>query len=260
MNATSIVGASLGGVIVAATSPGIAILVDAASYFAAAGFLAAMHVRHIDRLEAGGMLHELRLGWGAFRSRTWLWAIVAQFSIVNAAQGGAVNVLGPAVAKAHLGGAAWWGAALTAQSVGLVLCGMMMLRLRPRRILRVATLAVFPLALFPLALAKPFAAPVVVAAAFLAGFFVEIFGVLWDTTMQQHVPRELLSRAASYDALGSLVFLPVGFAVIGPIAAAVGDRATLIGAAALVVVPTALVLLSRDVRTIERRDAVPAAA
>lgn len=255
VNATSIVGASLGGVIVAASSPGIAILVDALSYFAAAGFLAAMRVRRIDRLDAGGMLHELRLGWGAFRSRTWLWAIVAQFSIVNAAQGGAVNVLGPAVAKAHLGGAAWWGAALTAQSVGLVLCGMMMLRLRPRRILLVATLAVFPLALFPLALAKPLAAPLVVAAAFLAGFFVEIFGVLWDTTMQQHVPRDLLSRASSYDALGSLVFLPVGFAAIGPVAAAVGDRATLIGAAALVVVPTALVLLSRDVRTIERRDA-----
>jgi hypothetical protein len=100
---------------------------------------------------------------------------------------------------------------------------------------------------------------VVVAAAFVAGFFVEVFGVLWDTTMQQHVPREILSRVASYDALGSLVLLPVGLAVIGPIAQVVGNRWTLLGSAALVVGPTALALLSRDVRTIERRAANAAA-
>jgi MFS family permease len=258
INATTIVGASLGGVIVAATSPGVAILADAVSYVLAAVILAAMRVRRADPVAAGGMLQELRLGWGAFRDRTWLWAIVAQFAVVNAAESGAVNVLGPAVAKAHFGGAAWWGAALTAQSVGLVLCGALMLRLRPRRMLLAGTLAVFPLALFPLSLARPFPAQVVVGAAFLAGFFVEVFGVLWDTTMQQHVPREILSRVASYDALGSLVLLPIGLAVIGPVAQAVGNRWTLLGAAALVVGPTALALLSRDVRTIERRDAAPA--
>jgi MFS family permease len=163
------------------------------------------------------------------------------------------------VAKAHFGGAAWWGAALTAQSIGLVLCGLIMLRLRPRRMLLAGTLAVFPMALFPLSLAGPFPAQVVVAAAFVAGFFVEVFGVLWDTTMQQHVPREILSRVASYDALGSLVLLPVGLAVIGPIAQVVGNRWTLLGSAALVVGPTALALLSRDVRTIERRAANAAA-
>jgi MFS family permease len=199
------------------------------------------------------MLHELRVGWREFSSRTWLWAIVVQFAVVNAAESGAVNVLGPAVSKAHFGGAAWWGAALTAQSLGLVLCGAMMLRYRPRRILLVATLAIFPMALFPLSLARPVAAPLVVLAGFLAGFFVEIFGVLWDTAYQQEIPHDRLSRVSAYDAVGSFVLIPLGLAVVGPVAEALGTRATLLAAAALVAVPTALVLLSRDVRTLERR-------
>ena len=65
--------------------------------------------------------------------------------------------------------------------------------------------------------------------------------------------RRSLSRLAAYDALGSLFLSPLGLAAAGPIAAAVGTRATFIGAAVLIVVATALVFLSRDVRTLERR-------
>ena len=54
--------------------------------------------------------------------------------------------------------------------------------------------------------------------------------MLWDTAMQQEIPQEKLSRLSSYDALGSLVLTPLGLAAAGPIAAAVGTRATFIGA------------------------------
>ena len=134
------------------------------------------------------VLHELREGWHDFWSRTWLWVIVLQFGVVNAFQNGAIMVLGPGIAKDDLGGAAAWGAVLTATSVGLILCGFLMLRWRPRRILFVATLAVFPFALPLLALAGPAPLVVVIACAFAAGFCIEIFGVLWDTAMQQEIP------------------------------------------------------------------------
>ena len=61
--------------------------------------------------------------------------IVLQFGVVNAVETGAIKVLGPGIAKDDLGGAAAWGAVLTATSVGLILCGFLMLRWRPRRIL-----------------------------------------------------------------------------------------------------------------------------
>jgi hypothetical protein len=55
---------------------------------------------------------ELGEGWREFRARAWLWGIVLQFSIVNAAETGSFAVLGPPVAKAHLGGAGAWGGVL----------------------------------------------------------------------------------------------------------------------------------------------------
>jgi hypothetical protein len=198
------------------------------------------------------MLQELREGWSDFWSRTWLWAIVVQFGVVNAAESGAVNVLGPEVAKDHLGGAAAWGAFLTATSVGLVLSGIVLMRWQPRRILFVATLSVFSLALPPLALARPAPTAVVVAGGFVYGFFVEVFGGMWAVAMQQQIPKEKLSRMFSYDMLGSWALMPIGMAAVGPVAAAVGSRATLIGCAVLTIAATAPVLLSRDVRTLER--------
>lgn len=253
LNATNIVGAAIGGILVAAIGPGWAIGVDAASYGIAAATLASMHLPAGLHIEGSTMLHELREGWRDFWSRPWLWAIVLQFGVVNALQNGAVQVLGPGIAKHHLGGPAAWGAVLTATSVGFVACGFLMLRWQPRRILFVATLAVFPFALPLVALAVPAPLAVVVGAAFVAGFATEIFGVLWDTSMQQEIPLEKLSRLYAYDALGSLALTPLALAALGPIAGAAGNRATLVGCAILVLAATAPVLLSHDVRTLERR-------
>jgi MFS family permease len=255
LNATNITGAAIGGLLVAATSPGIAILIDGCSYGLAAVCIGLMHLPAGLRMEGSTVLHELREGWRDFWSRPWLWAIVLQFGVVNAAEAGAVNVLGPDVADRHLGGPAAWGVVLTAQSLGLVLCGLMMLRWRPRRILRSATFSVFGMVFVLGALGWPAPLAVVVAAAFLTGFCIEIFGVLWDTAVQQEIPQEKLSRISSYDALGSWVLLPIGFIVAGPVGAAVGSRTTFVGSAILVVVATGMVLLSRDVRTLERRIA-----
>jgi MFS family permease len=211
-----------------------------------------MHLPRGLRLQGSSFFAELGHGWRQFRARAWLWAIVLQFSIVNAAATGCESVLGPAVAKEHLGGAAAWGAALAADSIGRIVGGIAMLRLRPRRMLLTATLGVFLMPLFPLALAFPLALPLVIGSAFVAGIGTEVFGVLWDTTMQQEIPAEALSRVASYDGLGSFALTPVGFAASGAIAAAVGTRSTFFGAAALITAATALVLLIRDVRTLQR--------
>jgi MFS family permease len=252
MNSTLITGAALGGIVVAATSPGVAIAADALSYGLAAIALAAMHLPASLRMEGSSVLHELREGWRDFWSRPWLWAIVIQFGLVNAATAGSEMVLGPAVAKDHLGGPVAWGAVLAAGSIGLISCGVLMLRWRPRRILRIATYGAFSLVLIMIALAIPAPLPVVIAASFLTGFGIEIFGVLWDTAVMQEIPQEKLSRISSYDALGSWVLMPLGYIVAGPLAAAIGTRETFLAAAVLTIGATGLVLLSRDVRTLER--------
>ena len=253
LNATNIAGAALGGVLVGVAGPGTALAIDATSYGLAALCIAAMNLPPGLRIEGSTILHELRVGWHDFWSRTWLWAIVLQFAIVLAVETGSLNVLGPAVAKRHLGGAGAWGAVLAAESLGLVLTGTVMLRWQPRRILRTATFGVFPLALPLIALAWPAPLAVVIASAFLAGVGIEVFGVLWDTAMQQEIPGERLSRLSAYDALGSFILMPVGLAAMGPVASVIGNRTAFLGSAAVVVIATALVLASRDVRSLERR-------
>lgn len=253
-NGSYITGAALGGLVVAATSPGIGIAADAATFFLAALFTALIRLPSDFRMEASNFFAELVEGWREFSSRPWLWAIVAQFGFVNAIVVGTEGVLGPAISKDHLGGAAAWGFMLTAQSLGLVAGGLLLLRLRPRRILLVATLGVLITIPFLLGLAGPLPLVGLIALAAVAGIGQETFGILWDTAMQQEIPTEKLSRVASYDALGSFVLIPLGLAVAGPASEVFGTRPTILGAAAISLTATLAVLLVRDVRTISRRN------
>jgi len=256
VNATRIGAAALAGLVVGLTSPGTGIAVDGVSFFLAASLVGAMRIPANLKLEARNFLGELKEGWREFTSRTWLWAIVLQFGFVNAVVSGTENVLGPAVAKAHLGGATAWGLLLTAMSVGLIVGGLVVLRFRPRRILLAATLGYLLSIAFPLGLADPVPLIALMALALIAGIGNEVFGVLWDTAMQQEISQEKLSRVSSYDALGSFALIPLGLAAAGPIADAVGTRETFLGAAAISLVATLAVLLSRSVRTLERRVVV----
>jgi MFS family permease len=87
---------------------------------------------------------------------------------------------------------------------------------------------------------------------FLAGAGLEVFGLGWSLAMQEKIPEEMLSRAYSYDALGSLVAVPVGQLTFGPLAAWLGTRPVLVGAAAAYAVICLLTLASRAVRDLER--------
>ena len=253
LNSSLVVGAALGGAIVHAFGPGWAIAVDAATFGAAALFASAMRLPPVVASAAPSFVRELAEGWHAFSSRTWLWVIVLQFAVLNAAVQGAFQVLGPAQAQAHLGGAGVWGAILACQAVGLIVGGLIMLRFRPERLLLVATSAILTLALPLIALGKPAHAAVIAVAALAMGLGIEVFAVCWDTTMQQQIPGPLLSRVYSYDQLGSIVLIPIGFAIAGPIADAIGTQAALYGAAVLVVAATLPVFAVRDVRELRRK-------
>jgi MFS family permease len=254
-NSSYIVGAAIGGLVVAATNPGVGIAVDAATFLLAALFTAMIRLPRELRMEASNFLGELAEGWREFSSRPWLWSIVIQFGFVNAIVVGTEGVLGPAIAKDHFGGAAGWGLLLTAQSLGLIAGGLLLIRMKPRRILLAATLGFLLTVPFLVGLSGPLPLAALIILAAVAGIGSETFGVLWDTAMQQEIPQEKLSRVSSYDSLGSFVLIPLGFAIAGPVSDVFGTRPTILGAAAISLTATLAVLLVRDVRTIERREA-----
>jgi hypothetical protein len=255
MNVARVVGAGLAGVVVASFGAGWGIALDAATFAAAAVFFGRLALPRTG-LPQVGVLRELRAGWQEFRSRTWLWVIVVQFAFVNAAFSGGFEVLGPLVAKRHLGGAAAWGLVVAFESAGFIAGGVLALWHRPRRPLLIATYGVLAGVPVLLALAAMAPVPIVLAAAFAAGIGFETFGVQWDTTVQHHVPAEALSRVYAYDALGSLVFNPVGQSMAGLAMVAFGLGGAIALSAAVILVATLAVLPVRDVRGLPRH--VPA--
>jgi hypothetical protein len=213
----------------------------------------AIHLPASLRMEGSNFLADLQLGWREFTSRTWLWAIVLQFGIVNAVVQGTEGVLGPAISQEHFKGALGWGLILAAESAGLIMGGVILLRRQPAQILLVATFGVLLTLPFLLGLAAPLPFVGVLVLGFVAGIGMETFGILWDTAMQQEIPADRLSRVYSYDALGSWALIPLGYAIAGPVAEVVGARATLMGAALLSLIATVAVLFVPEVRNLRRR-------
>ncbi len=157
------------------------------------------------------------------------------------------------VAQESLGGAAGWGLIAASLALGLVLGGIVLLRVRPKRMLLVATLSVLLATPLLAALAVPLPLAAVCLCALVAGIGIEVFGVMWETSLQQEVPQDRLSRVYSYDALGSFVFIPIGLAIVGPVAEALGTSETLWLAFGINTLITVAVLGVADVRRLRRR-------
>jgi MFS family permease len=254
-NGTTVVGAALGGALVAATSPGWALAFDGATYLVSAVIFAGMRLPpRAASVEAPSMLRELAEGWSEFVSRRWLWTIVVAAGIGNMAWITG-NVYGPLVAKQSLGGAGPWGVIAASEAAGLLLGGVLLLRYRPRRPLFVGTAALTTGALPLLFLAEVSSTAAIAAAFLIAGLALEVFNTTWTTVLQEQIPLEKLSRVSSYDALGSFVFIPLGLSIAGPVADAIGLTHALWLAAAVVAGSMLLALSVRDVRELRRLNA-----
>ncbi|WP_406204987.1 MFS transporter [Streptomyces decoyicus] len=254
MNGANIGGTALGGALVAAVGPGWVLAIDSAAFALAGALRAFLDVGGVPaRAPGGGVLHDLRDGWREVASRRWLWAVVVQFSIVNAVVAAAEAVYGPLVAEQHLGGPGPWGLALAAFGAGTVGGALLMTRVRPHRLLLTGALCVFPLALPSAALAVPLPAGGLTAVMFGTGIAVEVFAVTWMTALHQEIPEEKFSRVSSYDWLGSLAVVPLATALAGPVQDLVGRTAALWGCSALIALLTAAVLCVPEVRRLTRR-------
>ena len=258
-SATFLAGPAVAGVLVAMVGPGWAFAVDAATFAVSAVFLARMRLPRAPRAPRASFAAELRAGRREVTGRTWVWTSIAFFSIWNVALG-PLLVLGPLVAQKSLGGAASWGVIVACAGVGSLVGAAAALRLRPRRPLATGLLLFGACALEPALLARPFPTAVV-AAAGAVGFGAAAFGnALWFTALQEHIPSESISRVSAYDWLGSLVFKPAGYAVVGLLVAALGTRSTLLLSAAVIAVASVAVSSLGSIRAVESAGEIPEAA
>jgi predicted MFS family arabinose efflux permease len=247
VNVGQIGGAAAGGLI-AAWSPGIALMVDAATFLISAIFVGRLGT--ISSMTAReSMLSSLRSGWEAFTSRRWIVIVVVAAAFNNGAISAMFGVLGPTLADAEFG-RRWWGTIVASFTIGLLVGGLLGARSKSNHPMLAGSMALAggPVALAFLALNVT---PILICIAVGAtGFGFEFFTVLWDTALQRNVPHDVLSRVSAYDWLGSMGIAPLFQVMAGPAVLAFGIGGALWAVAAVSAFGVALPLVSHEVRTL----------
>jgi MFS family permease len=231
--ALQILGPALGGVLVAFSSPGVALLLDAATFLAPMCAVAAIGpARRSSPREHGSLFADVRLGLEYARATPWLLGGLGAAALGLLAFYGPYQVLIAFLVKnrLHAGGGGFgliqaaWGAGALVAALAVGQRGL------PRRYgslmyvgwaLQAASLVAFGLAHSVLSFAM---------IALAAGACGAAGNVIWATLVRSLVPNELLGRVSALDWLASTSLIPVSFALVGPCAHALGAQFTLLGA------------------------------
>jgi MFS family permease len=253
MASTQFVGPALAGILIVTVGPGFALAIDAASFGVSAFYLARLHLPLHVGLPPQSFTRDLVDGWREFTARTWVWLTVVSVSLANM-MGSVWLVLAAVWIKNGHGGAGAWTVILVVSAIGALVAGATALRLKPRRPLLLGTIAVIPNAAPIIVLALKLPWQILVVTALVTGFGNMLFNTFWETTLQQHIPPASLSRVSAYDWFGSLFCDPIGLALAGVVAAAIGMSRTLWIAAAVVLVTIAAMLVAPSVRHLQRLD------
>lgn len=249
-NVCGIVGPALAGAGVAATNAGYVIAVDSATFFVSAMFVLGLP-RGKPQGSAASFVADIQTGWREFMARSWIWLSVLTFGVFQLVGVSCWLVLGPYASTLWLDGARSWALLLASSAAGAVAGGFLALRLVPARPLvwLFVLQAVYAAPLALLALVRH--TPVIAVAAFAAGAAISLQNTYWYTALQAEVAPDVLARVSSFDWLGSIIFLPLGMAVVGPVASVGGTRLVLLGAAIAVVAISLVTAISPPIARVD---------
>ena len=248
-NSGMIFGAASAGIFIDIFGVATTLAIDAASFLISG--LLIYTFRHLTPRVTGtenSMLTDLRYGWGVFLSFKWIVNLVFAWSFIVMCWAAAENILGPLIALEHFNGAKSWSFVITAESIGLIVGSFIAIKIKVKYPLRFLQLTSFSVTFYIFALAKPQSLLIIAFGAFLFGITLDLWGTLWNTALQRKVPRDVLSRVSSFDAMGSMMFRPIGLAIAGPLSSLFGITNFIYILAALSLVAVAAPLFSAEVR------------
>jgi MFS family permease len=254
--ALRLVGPALGGSIVAAVGSGGAFAVDAASFLVSMAAIAAIGPVPANIATGGSTGAAIADGIRFVRSQVWLWATLLSAAVAYLAFMGPTEALLPFIVKNELhASAAALGLVFAAGGVGAIGAALIMgQRAQPRRNVTFMyacwTLATLSVAGYGLGRS----APQLMIACLVFNALEAAGTIVWATIKQRHVPGTLLGRVSSLDWMISIGLLPLSYGLTAPVAALVGARATLVGAAAIGAAVTLGALFLPGMRDIEGRD------
>lgn len=257
-SAVRIAGPTLAALISAKWGGGWAVAVDAASFVAAAAWLARVPLSRSATPAQGSLLGDARQGWTILRSLPWAMTMITSFAALNLVNVGPWNILGADITS-HDHGQTAWGLTLSVRAIGLLVAGIVMYKLTFRRPLLAGRIAgiVIGLPLICMGLRAPLF--VTLVAVVVAGLGFTCAAITWETTLQTHVPQDSLSRVAAYDDLLSLAAIPLGQIAVGPLASHFGSHVVALVSGIALCIAASAPALSRSVRDLGPESPHPSA-
>ncbi|AOP48266.1 MFS transporter [Streptomyces lydicus] len=251
---TAVIGPSLAGLLLVVSSPAAVVALDALTYGVSGScllLLRSVPMGPAARDGAPSFRADLVEGWREFRARTWLWSVIVVFMLWQLAGSGPAMTLGNSTLVTDYG-ATTFGLVMSSLGAGSVVGGIVAIRLRPRYPLRAGALSMILWALMPLGVALGLPAPLVAGCYGVSGVGQAFWIVMFHTSVQTHIPQDVLGRVHAYDAAGSLVMKPVGQAMAGPLAIVAGTVPLLCVSASMALVACTLLLAIPAVRGLRR--------
>ncbi|WNG90416.1 tetracycline efflux MFS transporter Tet(V) [Mycobacterium sp. ITM-2016-00317] len=247
-------GPAVAGLVVGATIPSAGAVVVAALF--AVGLILLVATRPqltgaaAQPVSQTKLLQDLREGW-AFVVRTpWLsWTLLFASMFVLVVLGPIEVLLPFIVADRFTHGAQTYGFILAFFGMGSAAGALAVSSRRlPRRYLTVM-MTMWGLGSAPLVIVGVTSSfPLMAAATFVVGLTDGAGMVIWGTLLQRRVPTAMLGRVSSLDFFVSLAFMPVSFAIAGPLSKVVPMEAIFLAAGLLPVLLAAVAVTAARMR------------
>ncbi|WP_179964970.1 tetracycline efflux MFS transporter Tet(V) [Mycolicibacterium gadium] len=249
------VGPAVAGMLIGATFPAVGSVVVAALF--ATGLVLLIATRPAAStppqdpdVERAHVLRDLRDGFVFMLRTPWLlWTLLFASMFVLVVLG-PIEVLLPFIANDRFDdGARMYGFILAFFGMGSALGALAVSSGRlPRRYLTVM-MAMWGLGSIPLVVVgftSSFA--LMAVATFVVGVTDGAGMVIWGTLLQRRVPSEMLGRVSSLDFFVSLAFMPVSFAIVGPLSKIVTMQTIFLVAGIAPVILAAIALVAAKMR------------
>jgi MFS family permease len=262
--AMHIAGPAVGGGLIAVTGPGWGFAFDALTFLASSVCLIRIRPLPATAGTAGrsSMWQDLRDGLRYVRRNVWLWGTFLAATFTYLLFLGPTEVLLPYIVKNVLHGTpVALGLILASGGLGAVLAAVVLGQTGlPKSFITFmyVTWALATLAVAGYGLAHR-SWQLALACALVNGF--EAAGtVAWANTKQRLVPNNMLGRVSSIDWFVSIALLPLSYALVAPVAQAIGAQETLLVVGVLGSVVTFTFLYLPGMRAVQRAAAREAAA
>ena len=247
-------GPALAGLVVGATFPSAGAVVVAVLFGIGLVLLVATRTptvkASVPQQEKPHLLRDLKDGCVFVLQTPWLlWTLLFASMFVLVVLGPIEVLLPFIVADRFHHGAQTYGFILAFFGMGSALGALAVSSRRlPRRYLTVM-MTMWSVGSVPLVLVGVTSSfPLMAVAMFVIGVTDGAGMVIWGTLLQRRVPPEMLGRVSSLDFFVSLAFMPVSFAIVGPLSKVVSMEAIFLVAGVLPVVFAAVAVWAAKMR------------